>query len=93
MKIAQIIEQQIANLILLGFEPAAIQLHEEIYDEFVEYCKLLITTSTDKPAVEFKVDKFMGLSISKINYSNVQFKQSKGFVAPIQVTVKTYIKQ
>lgn len=90
MKIIPMIESQINNILKLGYEPAAVQLHEEIFDTFVEECKSYITTATYKPAIDFKVDKFMGLPISKINYSRVQFEQSKGFVAPIQLTIKTY---
>jgi hypothetical protein len=90
MRIIPIIESQINNILILGYEPAAIQIHEEIFDEFIEECKSFITTSEDKPAIDFKVARFMGLEISKINYSRVQFEQSKGFVAPVQVTVKTY---
>lgn len=92
MKIAQIIEQQIANIYGLGLEPVEVRLHEHIYDQFIEECKALITTSTDKPAIQFEVAKFMDLPIYKTNYSNMQFTQSEGFVSPIQVTVKTYHK-
>ena len=90
MKIIPIIESQINNILILGYEPAAIQLHEEIFDTFIEECKSFITTAEDKPAIDFNVARFMGLPISKINYERVQFEQSKGFVAPVQVTIKTY---
>ena len=90
MKIIPIIESQINNILILGYEPAAIKLHEEIFDTFIEECKSFITTAEDKPAIDFNVIRFIGLPISKINYERVQFEQSKGFVAPVQVTIKTY---
>lgn len=93
MRIIPIIESQINNILILGYKPAAIQIHEHIFDEFLEECKSYITTATDKPSIDFKVDKFMGLSISKINYSRVQFEQSKGFVAPVQVTIESYLRE
>lgn len=93
MRIIGMIEQQIDNILILGYRPAAIQLHENFYDEFIEECKSYITTATDKPSIDFKVDKFMGLPISKIDYKKVQFEQSKGFVSPIQVTIISYLKE
>ena len=63
MKIIPIIESQINNILILGYEPAAIQLHEEIFDTFIEECKSFITTAEDKPAIDFNVARFMGLPI------------------------------
>ena len=95
MKIIPIIESQINNILILGYEPAAIQLHEEIFDTFIEECKSFLPKEEKiedrkPPKIEVDIIRFMGLPISKINYERVQFEQCKGFVAPVQVTIKTY---
>lgn len=95
MKIIPIIESQILNIIKLGYEPCAIQIHEELFDTFIEECKSFLPKEQKiedgkPPKIKVEVMRFMGLPISNVNYSRVQFEHSKGFVAPIQVTIKTY---
>ena len=95
MKISPIIESQINNILTLGYEPAAIHIHEEIFDTFIEECKSFLPKEQKiedgkPPKIEVEVIRFMGLPISNVDYSRVQFDYSKGFVAPVQVTIKTY---
>lgn len=92
MKILEIIDKQIEIIYSLNLEPKAIQLDEDYHKLFIEECKQYITTATDAPAMDFKVEKYRDLEITKVDFSNTQFIGSAGFVSPIQVTIKQYYK-
>lgn len=92
MKIIEIIDKQIEIIHSLNLEPKAIQMDESYHEQFIEECKQYITTVTDAPSMDLKIDKFRGLEITKRDYSGIQFDGSAGFVSPIQVTIKQYYK-
>jgi hypothetical protein len=90
--IISVLEKQIEGLIILGYKPVAIQMDEDIHEKFLEECKRFIKTQPDKPEIGFTIIHFMGLPVSKNEYKRLQLDGSKGFISPIQVTIKTYHK-
>lgn len=87
-RITNMIEEQIERLQILGLEPAAIQIHEEFFDEFIFECSKKISKTDEN--IGLRVMTYRGLDVTQVNYSKVQFDGSKGFIAPIQITVKSY---